>query len=94
MDDVHLPFESILQYDTFSIRIDEGAASHLPHILRAIPKSTVATMQVGGGRSPGGGAAGRRRCATLAGHFCVRDDCVCLCGLRVIVRHWGGSVSA
>jgi hypothetical protein len=54
-DNVHLPFETILDYDSFSVRIDEGAASHLPHILKAIPKHTVATMQVRVWCGPGRG---------------------------------------
>jgi hypothetical protein len=53
MDSVHLPFETILDYDSFTIRIDEGAASHVPHILRAIPKTTIESMQVCEGDAAG-----------------------------------------
>ena len=45
MDGIHLPFENVLDYSSFSLRVPEADVHRLPSILRAVPPSRVAQMQ-------------------------------------------------
>jgi hypothetical protein len=45
MDGIHLPFENILNYSAFAIRIPEARIPQLPAILRAILPPRVAELQ-------------------------------------------------
>ncbi len=45
MDNVHAVFESILDWDSFSLRVPENMTEHLPIILQAVPPDRIARMQ-------------------------------------------------
>ncbi len=45
MDGVHAVFESILDWDSFGLRIRERSVEHLPEILMSIPEDKVLRMQ-------------------------------------------------
>ena len=45
MDNVHAVFESILDWDSFSVRIRESALESVPDILNAISPERLAKMQ-------------------------------------------------
>lgn len=45
MDNVHAVFESILDWDTFGMRIRESSVEHLPEILMAVPDDRIQRMQ-------------------------------------------------
>ena len=47
MDGIELPFENVLHYPSFSVRIAEADVDALPAILRAIPPARVAQLQAG-----------------------------------------------
>jgi Exostosin family len=46
MDNVHVPFESILETEKFSVRLAQKDISKLPEILSAIPQSQVDELRV------------------------------------------------
>ena len=45
MDGIELPFENVLNYDAFSVRIAEADVPKLPAILRGLSSSKVETLQ-------------------------------------------------
>eukprot|EP00798_Chlamydomonas_sp_ICE-L_P001799 gene1799-33219_t len=45
MDNVHAVFESILDWDTFSLRINEASIPHIPKILKSISSHQISRMQ-------------------------------------------------
>ena len=45
MDGIDLPFENVLHYPAFSVRVAEADLPQLPRILRAIPPDRVAELQ-------------------------------------------------
>ena len=47
MDGIEMPFENVLDYSAFSIRIAESDVSKLPTILRAIPSAEVERLRYG-----------------------------------------------
>ena len=47
MDGIEFPFENVLNYSAFSIRIAEKDVPRLPAILRAVPPERIATLQAG-----------------------------------------------
>jgi hypothetical protein len=47
MDGIELPYENVLNYSAFSIRIAEKDVPRLPAILRAVPPERIATLQAG-----------------------------------------------
>ena len=47
MDGVHLPFENVLDYSAFSLRVDEADIPRLPAILRAVSPERVAQLRRG-----------------------------------------------
>jgi len=44
-DNVHTPFESILNWESFSVRIPESQIQHVPQILLSISPHTLSKMQ-------------------------------------------------
>jgi hypothetical protein len=44
---VHLGFESILDFDTFAIRIAEADMKRVPEILKAVPQEDITSKQRG-----------------------------------------------
>ncbi len=46
MDNVHSLFESITDWDQWSVRINEASMDHLPQILMSIPDDRVHRMQL------------------------------------------------
>merc|ERR1711871_804212 len=47
MDGIEMPFENVLNYDSFSVRIAEAEIPNLPNLLRGISPARVATLQAG-----------------------------------------------
>ena len=47
MDGIEMPFENVLHYPSFSVRIKEADVPRLPEILRSIPKQKVEQLQAG-----------------------------------------------
>jgi len=47
MDGIDMPFENVLNYSAFSVRISEADIGRFPQILRAIPPSRIAALQDG-----------------------------------------------
>ena len=47
MDGIEMPFENVLDYSSFSIRLTEAQLPQLPHLLRAVPRARVAALQEG-----------------------------------------------
>jgi hypothetical protein len=45
MDEVHAVYESIPDWDSFSVRVNQASVKHLPEILLSIPKDKVHRMQ-------------------------------------------------
>ena len=45
MDQVHAVFESILDWDSFSVRVSQASVKDLPQILQSIPADKVQRMQ-------------------------------------------------
>ena len=45
MDGIELPFENVLDYSAFTVRIAEADVPHLPSILRSIPSPEVSRLQ-------------------------------------------------
>jgi hypothetical protein len=45
MDEVHAVYESILVWDSFSVRVNQASVKQLPEILLSIPKDKVQRMQ-------------------------------------------------
>lgn len=46
MDNVHTVFETILDFDAFSVRVKESSIEDIPVILKAIPQDQVKRMQL------------------------------------------------
>jgi hypothetical protein len=44
-DNVHLPYENVLDYESFTLRIPEDKLTRVPAVLRNVPSSVVAMMQ-------------------------------------------------
>ena len=47
MDGIQMPFENVLDYSAFAVRIAEADVPRLPAILRAIPRARIAALQAG-----------------------------------------------
>ena len=47
MDGIELPFENVLDYSAFSVRVAEADVPRLPSILRGIPSAEVARLRAG-----------------------------------------------
>jgi hypothetical protein len=45
MDDVHTVFESIIDWDRFSLRVNQNSTQHLPELLLSMPRDRVLRMQ-------------------------------------------------
>ena len=45
MDNVHMPFETLLNYSSFAIRVSEAEVEHLDDILRSVTVDTRRTMR-------------------------------------------------
>ena len=47
MDGIEMPFENVLDYSAFSVRLPEADVANLPVILRSIPSAEVARLRAG-----------------------------------------------